>query len=190
MNLRYFITIFLTDALSRIGYALQTDRPDTTELRPELRQPRITSDLMLNGGPIYQPPSFPHQSLHYQTYKYGTAWCLSDSARRISIVILLTHMLLALVHFGIVVRRRSSSEAWDSINELIALAYNSSPKEGTLKNCSGGIVLMDTLKKKVKVRTKSDGVSVKKAELVVIDKEASDKNSDVRNKVTPGERYS
>jgi hypothetical protein len=77
---------------------------------------------MLNGGPIWKPPPFPHITAKYETYKYGTAWYLKDSGQWISLFALGAHIVLALAHSVIIVWTGKTSEAWDNNNELIALA--------------------------------------------------------------------
>ena len=97
-------------------------------------------------------------------------------------------MLLAILHCVITVRNGRTSESWDSANELVALAYNSKSKETVLENCGGGIVLMDTLKKMVRVGTTASDSGEDKVELVFVEDE--DKAKRRHNRVVAGYPYS
>ncbi|KAF2279691.1 uncharacterized protein EI97DRAFT_455902 [Westerdykella ornata] len=165
INLEYYITMFLLDALSRVGFSLQTPTPTANGIKPELRTPGVTDDKFLNGGPIYDRPNFPHMTYHYRTFKYGTAWYFNGYSQWIALSVLLLHTVLALAHSILILWRRTSSEAWDSVAELMALAYNSNGDGEELENCAAGIISADTLKRTVMAAKSTDG----KAQLVFLD---------------------
>lgn len=145
----------------------------------------IHSDLFLNGGPIVTPPPFPHIKAHFATYKYGTAWILKSGGQRISYAIFSIYLVMAIVHTVWVVWHKESSEAWDSANELVALAYKSQPREDVLENCGSGIVHMEPLKKIVRVATSVDEEGRMKAELVFVGKDGRGAGG----RLVPGEAY-
>lgn len=163
------------------------ETPTSANLMPAIGSPPITSDLFLNGGPIFKEPDFPHIKAHYETYKYGTAWYLSSNGQFISVGIFAIYMVVALAHAAVVVWTRRSSDAWDSANELVALAYNSQPSPDALENCSSGITQMGTLQKMVRVAFMADEKGGKKVELVVAGEEQQRR---VEGRIVPGEKYS
>jgi len=81
------------------------------------------------------------------------------------------HALLALVHIFAIFWTRRPSTAWESINELMVLAYNSAPRSTAFKNCSGGIKHLKTVEKKVRVGTRTLHDGSVQAELVVCEDE-------------------
>jgi hypothetical protein len=64
------------------------------------------------------------------------------------------HMLLVLAHMIVLVCAGISSTAWNSIEGLAVLAYNSAPHLKAFKNCSSGIDNSATLAKQVRVSTR------------------------------------
>lgn len=95
-------------------------------------------------------------------------------------------MGMAVVHTLMKVWTRKTSEAWDSVNELVALGYNSVPRPDALQNCSGGIVTMETLTKVMKVGEVVDGKGDARVELVVCDKFSGGK---MLGKIVTGAKY-
>ncbi|KAF2183438.1 hypothetical protein K469DRAFT_710590 [Zopfia rhizophila CBS 207.26] len=107
----------------------------------------------------------------YKSFSYSIGWVLSEATQWISIVVLLTHFATAVLHTVTIVWTGRSSEAWDLMNELVALAYNPVPVGRVMENCSGGIGLVKTLGKNVKVSTKSVD-SERKLEPVILEDKA------------------
>jgi hypothetical protein len=110
--------------------------------------------------------------MRQEWYNYGTAWQLDDPALYLSIFILGLHLVIALVHTGITLWFKNTSESWDSIAELVALAYNSSP-QNALKNCGAGIRLRSTLSQRVKVMAvdKKESGAGENVELIFCDRQ-------------------
>ncbi|KAF2687073.1 hypothetical protein K458DRAFT_401669 [Lentithecium fluviatile CBS 122367] len=134
---------------------------------------KISDDSFVSGKNVYNPrdPSELCNRRHYKSYKYGTAWSLSYPAQQGAVAILCMHMLLALAHTSMLLVTGRSSEAWDSINELLILAYDSLPRPGAFDNCSGGVVHTHTLEKKVRIGTRTQYSGDVQAELVICDDE-------------------
>ncbi|KAL3486647.1 hypothetical protein BJX62DRAFT_17625 [Aspergillus germanicus] len=78
----------------------------------------------------------------------------------LSIVLLLAHILLAIAHTAWSLWRGETSEAWDSIPELVALAQQS-PPAGTplLDNTCAGVRSMRTMRRVVRVESAVNGSS-------------------------------
>lgn len=106
-------------------------------------------------------------------------------------------------------------EAWDSIVELVVLAWNSEPRrrdgDGEMRNCGAGIYRGRTLETKVRVVALEDeddgkegdvgsnardgkGEKRKKkkmrVELVVVDEQGNSKDGRAVKRVQPSEKYS
>ena len=79
-------------------------------------------------------------------------------------------MVIALVHTIIIVIFARTSNAWDSIHDLVALAFNSAPRGNPLENCGTGVMLGRTLRQRVQVRAVRNDDNIKrKVELVFCD---------------------
>ncbi len=173
VNGRYAMTLYFVDVMSRTGWSHQfKNDQDDWNISPALQEGWTESDRYLNGGPIFNRPApsiLPTVVSHVHSYKYGTAWILHDSGQYIAVAVLGIYLLIALIHTFIIAGQGRTIEAWDSINELVVLAWNSVPsaKENALKNCSAGIKLTSTLRTKVKVAVAADGETL---ELVPVDR--------------------
>ncbi|KAF2108323.1 hypothetical protein BDV96DRAFT_652891 [Lophiotrema nucula] len=172
------IALYFTDVMSRIGWHLQFPSFGSSRIRPELQAAWKEDDKFLRGGPIFErPQNIPFTILRQEWFNYGTAWQLNDSSLYISLAILGLHMLIAMIHAAVIVYLGRTSEAWDTISELIALAYSSKPERAILQNCGAGIDHLRTLENNVKVRARRDSVrsgnssstgsSVSRVELIV-----------------------
>lgn len=170
---RYAITVFITDAISRIGYTLQTGGTDNDILlysQPPPGHVGAESDEFLNGGPIYVRPPDPYTTFQYTTYKFGASWQFGSRGQWTAVAILSVHIIMALTHLIIATLwHPRSSSSWDTASEIVALAYNSPLEGDVLKNCSAGIAGMEPLKKIVKVVARQDGnTGEEKVELVFV----------------------
>lgn len=161
---RSAITIYFVDVLSRVGWHLQyspTDfdieplnLSDAPDIRPELQIGYNDSNKIMLGKRIYtDPTNITTISIKQEWFNYATAWRINQSSLWISLAVLGTHLLIAAIHVAIMVIGGVSSESWDNVSELVALAYNSTPhKNGSqLRNCGAGIKLKKTLNKTVEV---------------------------------------
>jgi hypothetical protein len=84
-------------------------------------------------------------------YGYGIT-----TATILSSLVLLTYSLIAMVYIlHSVCFSRSTSSAWESISEIIALAMNSTPVP-VLQNTGAGISSLQTLKEKVRIGVNED----------------------------------
>lgn len=189
---RYAITLYFVDALSRTGWSNQFETDlDDSDILPALQTGWKDSEKYLDGGPIFQRPDpslLPTNVSHIYSFKFGTAWTLHDSGQYVSIAILGSYLVIVLVHTFIVVGRGRTMEAWDSINELLALAWNPTPlaRQNELKNCGAGIKYMSTLRIKVKVAVAVDS---ERLELVPVDETGSSKIAGETRKVAIGVAY-
>lgn len=85
----------------------------------------------------------------------------------ISIALLGLHMLIVFFHCLILIITARTSEAWNSFTDIVALAFNSTPRGDALENCGTSVMLEETLKQKVRVRAVRNDENIKrKVELV------------------------
>jgi hypothetical protein len=94
------------------------------------------------------------------------------------------YVILALAHTAVLFWTHKSSTAWESINELIVLAYNSATRPKAFKNCSSGINQRKTLDTRVRIGTRLLEDGSIQAELVICDDEGE------VGDVVPGRAYS
>jgi hypothetical protein len=81
--------------------------------------------------------------------------------------ILFVYAAMAMVCFLITVLTRRHSKAWESVNEVVALAFGSEPPRAALANTAGGIQTMRTLEHPVRVSVREG-----RLQLMVLDQDA------------------
>jgi hypothetical protein len=91
---------------------------------------------------------------YYEHYSFGLAFAIMDRTRYISTGVLGIHIVLAIGHMLVLLWTRRSSRSWDSMEELVILAYNPATRPGAFKNCSSGVANPKTLDKKARVGTR------------------------------------
>ncbi|KAF2106418.1 hypothetical protein BDV96DRAFT_675435 [Lophiotrema nucula] len=161
--LEFAVTVFFVDALSRIGWHLQlAEFGNSVDFYPSLQQGYVNTNKednakIFRNKPIFdRPVDIPYVVQRQEWFSYATAWRLNQSSLYISVSVLGLHLIIAATHTVYNLWTGVTSEAWDSINDLLALAFNSSSKE-TLENCGAGIRLRRTLKHRVRVTVASGG---------------------------------
>ena len=93
------------------------------------------------GGNIYNLSDIPDQSklskftVHVDVNGY--AYSLKGAAMLLSCAVLLSYCFLVAVHSTFVVITRTSSNAWDTVSEVTALAMQSQPTEVLKNTCAG-----------------------------------------------------
>lgn len=103
----------------------------------------------------------------------------------LAVTILFIHAMLAVVHTAVLVYfRRSIVYSWDSINELLILAYNSTTRPNAFANSSCSIVLSKTLEKEIRIDTRVHDNREVCAELIVCGE------GDTASYVEAGKKYS
>lgn len=106
------------------------------------------------GGNIYNTSDIPDLSkmskFTVQVDVNGYAYNIKGATVVLSCVVLLCYCFLAVLHSVFVLIQRSSSNAWDSVSEVTALAMQSQPTE-KLENTCAGISTTDVFSNLVKV---------------------------------------
>jgi hypothetical protein len=95
-----------------------------------------------------QPPGI---VLTFHGHLMGYAWSLDGTGIKIAVPILIIYCLYTTVYVLYTFITGRSSQAWDTISGLVALAMNSRPTE-VLENTSAGISQTDTFRNLVSVR--------------------------------------
>lgn len=145
------LTIMITNGLSRIASSANIqgqlkDCPNNNcneicgrwclDMMPRLDQ------VFGHGGDIYNLSGIPDLSklskftVHVNVNGY--AYSMRGATVYLSCAVLISYCLLVGVHCAFVVIKKTSSNAWDSVSEVTALAMQSQPTE-VLKNTSAGI---------------------------------------------------
>ncbi len=165
------LTLLVTNGLSRIASSatLQGQLKDCPDNRCNGLCDRWCLDMMPNqnqvlgyGGDIYNLSGTPDQSklskftVHVDVNGY--AYSMRGATIFLSCAVLVLYCFLAVVHSIFVLTKKTSSNAWDSVSEVTALAMQSQPTE-VLKNTSAGISttsLFSNLVKVVRTGTNKD----------------------------------
>ncbi|KAI9864753.1 MAG: hypothetical protein M1824_004660 [Vezdaea acicularis] len=153
------LALMITNGLSRVGYnsTIQGD------LKPELvweEQFLPASGKVFGYGqhayeidPELRKGYMPLQlTVTVRGYAYGT----NGAAIITSLVVLLTYSALAIAHsIWIICFSRMSSNSWETISEVTALAMNS-PPTSALRNTCAGISTIQTFSQRVRILAVSD----------------------------------
>lgn len=197
LALRNIIAVLFADALARTGWYLSLlyDSDLNVQMIDPilLRNSSTDPQLLLRGGDIYRKP----QNLSYVTLKaewhsYGVAWTLRENGQFLAVAVLCIHILLAAIHSLIVVTAGRSMDAWDSITELLLLAWNSVPtrRDQEFTNCSVGVYGVQPLRHRVKAMVvENSGEFEGRVELVVVDENMTNRDGRRSHNVQPGWTY-
>jgi hypothetical protein len=90
-------------------------------------------------------------TLRWSVSVAGYAYEADDSIYYLALLVLFSHTLIALCHMAWTFWTGSSSDAWDTFEELMVLSHGSKPSE-VLKNTCTGIRSHTTLKRRVRIR--------------------------------------
>ncbi|KAF2111077.1 hypothetical protein BDV96DRAFT_634875 [Lophiotrema nucula] len=144
--LEWVTSLFIADGLSRwrTDKALNMTGPTSNWELLDYGKRDGFDDRLLDRKPSLRPPN----NTAFVTFPAritinGLAYKAQSTTDYLAIAVLLTHMLLALIHTMWILSHRKSSSAWDSIGEMLALAYNSIPSSA-LGNTSAGIRCLKT----------------------------------------------
>jgi hypothetical protein len=156
--LEHLIASVLSDALSRIGSYRCYNTSGPIDEWPLLyyNLSTRTNDILAWSRSLkpsdydVSPHKYTKMTMRVSVTGYG--YQSSTSSDYLSLAVLLTHLLLALVHTIYIVFTRRTSACWDTFSELIALAQQSQPAGSELTNTCTGINRLETFKHKVRVQ--------------------------------------
>jgi len=106
------------------------------------------------GGEVYNlaPGTDTSKMADFTVEVFAEGWAYNSrgKAAKMSCIVLAVYAILALFHIGFTVWTGMTSQAWDTLSEVIALAMQSRPTE-TLRNTSAGITTATVFTQMVRV---------------------------------------
>ena len=152
------VAVTIVDGLSRLG--LEDNGANTVHVMPERYQwlhftPIETPDgqvrnvewrRLLSGGYdiVEKPEGYEDAELTKLAWSAsisGYAFKADSVPYFLALSVLLVHSILAIVHCLYIICTRCSSDAWESLEEMLALSQNSKPGSTTLlRNTCGGML--------------------------------------------------
>lgn len=152
------ISSILVDGISRTGssYAFNTEGPSSSWPISSYEPLPNFDGLLLAGKPALKQPEVPASdftTLHVEMEITGFAFRVS-LAGYLSMAVLGTHILMAVVHTIWILVYGQTSASWNSVSELIALSQNSEPAPISLANTGGGIERSKTYAQIARIRVK------------------------------------
>ncbi|KIW68939.1 hypothetical protein PV04_04850 [Phialophora macrospora] len=156
--LESIISSVITDGLSRSGaYRIFDTKGSSSEWPFSMFDPLPDFDKrIIDGRDALQAPSQPQTDITTLRLRMEiTGFALKRSLEgALAMVVLLAHIILATGHIIFVMVKRQSSDSWDSISELVALAQNSRPSYIALANTAAGITQRRTYGRLARIRAK------------------------------------
>ena len=151
VTLEWTLANLVADGLSRSGSARALNTAGSISNWTLLDYNKTASfhTELLSGGNPLAPPSPSSSPPYYVTERAtitigGLSYLASQPTDYLAIIVLLTHVLLAVAHTIFLVLTRESSSCWDSVSELLVLLHNSRPAPAALRNTGAGIRNLDT----------------------------------------------
>ena len=156
--LEYLIANVLADAISRIGSYRTFNISGAVDEWPLLyyNASRHSNDIMAWSRAV-KPSDYDLRTQRYTKMQMrvtvtGYGYQASTSSDYLSLVVLFTHLLLAVAHTIYMISTRRTSGCWDTFSELVALAQQSQPAKSEMWNTCAGINRLETFKHKVRVK--------------------------------------
>ncbi|RSL99597.1 hypothetical protein CEP52_009633 [Fusarium oligoseptatum] len=103
------------------------------------KRPDFNKRLVAGKTALQQPNGTEFTSFFTSISINGLAYKANSITDYLAITVLLAHIVLVLGHSVYVVYTRRSSDAWDSVMEMLILAHNSQPTSYALRNTSAGL---------------------------------------------------
>lgn len=164
------IGMLIVDGMSRVGLAdnggnmyYVIDRCEWMNWLPS-RASDLGSyfDLLLDGKNVVAPPNTTNAAtltrMHWGVTVSGLAYKANSTAVYLAIAVMLACTAIGACNSAYILISRRSSEAWDSIEEIIALSQLSRPSDSArLVNTSGGIHTSAAYKSKVQILLERTG---------------------------------
>lgn len=158
------IATLIVDGMSRIGLADNggnlghvMDRYEWMDWLPsKISDPGSYFDRLLDGKTVVLPPNTTTGAklmrMHWDVTVSGLAYRASSTAVYLAIAVMFACSTIGACHSAHMLISRRSSEAWDSIEEIIVLSQLSRPSASArLANTSGGIHASAAYKSKVQI---------------------------------------
>ena len=188
------IATLITDGISRIGVHWQAGNPTINACWIDPKDySAFFSGNQDNPAFTYSRPvgaSVTNQTqMRWYTTISGLSYKADSFASQLALSLLFTYTAMVLAHTVWVIWTGYSTEAWQDMTELMILAKDSPPAQGSLANTCAGVEARSTWRKKARVRAVGKRKSnVKEEELHVLIDEIGDQNNDYE-KVKPNGVY-
>lgn len=156
--LEAIVSSVLADGISRSGSHQLFDIPGPDpDWSLSMYRPRMDfNHRILRGQNAFEAPTSPETefvTIHAEMEISGFSY-RATLASYLSMVVLLTHMLMASAHIIWVSFHKQTSRSWTSVAELIALSQNSQPAIQALANTGGGITKSKSFAAMAKIRVR------------------------------------
>lgn len=184
LNIETITSTAMADAISRVGLGQQYNTIKYyTSFGTQCTSIRGATPRKWCPGP---PPYTQSSPLKFHGYLTGYAYKASRVTDYLSIVVLLLHMVVALIHTLYLLFTQLSSASWDTMEEFIVLAQVSRTDTKDLRNTSAGIKRFSTMARNTRVKTSGPGAGggEEKVELLIGGEER-----EKMGKVEEGEEY-
>lgn len=158
------IAMLIVDGMSRIGLADNggnmnhvTDRREWMNwLSLRVSDPGSYFDLLLDGKNVVAPPNTTDGTtlthMHWDVTVSGLAYRASTTVSYLAIAVMLACTTIGACHSAHMLISRRSSDAWDSMEEIIVLSQLSRPSaSASLANTSGGVHASAAYKSKLQI---------------------------------------
>jgi len=150
------IGMIVTDGLARLSWSDQLVALVSDDSGSYLQNWGINASLESTSITTNIDPDW--LELNFSSYRQGWSYGLTGKTIKFGLAVLVLHLIIAVIHTGIVVGSRDvwTTKSWSSMGELLVLAINSSHSE-KLQNTCAGISLSSTWRKTVKIRETEQG---------------------------------
>ncbi|PNS15770.1 hypothetical protein CAC42_4222 [Sphaceloma murrayae] len=119
--LEHLATLYFLNALSRIGWHLQTPDPSGRgPILPSLQAGFRHDDAFFRGGPVFDTPTEKHETLRIDFRAYGQGWVLHSAGQWIAVAVMGVYLAIVAGHVGVVVWRGESG-GWATAGEVLGL---------------------------------------------------------------------
>ena len=154
--LEAIICSIIADGLSRSGShrIFNTTGPASTWPLAMYNQRADFDHQILKGGSAFEIPDATagdfttlKASMQISGFSYRVTL-----AGFLSMLLLLIYILMAVIHICWLLKKRRTSQSWNTVSEFIALSQNSRPAFESLKNSGAGIKSMKTFGRVAKIR--------------------------------------
>jgi hypothetical protein len=148
--------MMITDGLARLSWSDQLVALVSDDLGPYLQNWGSNSSLdTTRTAPTIDPNWL---KMNFASYRQGWAYSLNGKTIKFALAVLVLHLVIAVIHTGIVVGSRNvwTTRSWRSMGELLVLAINSDPSE-KLQNTCTGIDKSSTWRRKLRIRETEQG---------------------------------
>jgi hypothetical protein len=143
--------MMVTDGLARLSWSDQLVALVSDDSGSYLQNWGTNASL----GSARIPPNIDPDwlEMNFGSYKQGWSYSLSGPTIKFALAVLVLHLIIAVIHTGIVVCSHDvwTTKSWGSMGELLVLAINSHRSE-KLQNTCAGIDLSSTWRRKLKIR--------------------------------------